>query len=143
MTHDQNKETASFGDKPIFGGNTVAISALKGKTITTVEVANNLDYKGQPKCGLWLDIEGTKLGLFLWDITNVVVATFPEKNRPEFVQLNDLLHKAARDNFGKTEKEFLETIAAAIKGKKADCFLYPAQTQKGASYQAVVFTVSE
>lgn len=143
MTHNENKETAAFNDKEIYGGNSITISALKGKTISKVEVANNLDYKGSPRCGLWLDIEGTKLGLFLWDITNVVITTFPERNKPEFVRLDDLLHKAALANFGKKEQEFLKAVAEAIEGKKADFLAYAAQTQKGASYQAVVFTVSE
>lgn len=142
MTYNQSNNAAEFG-KEVFSGNTITLTALKGKTIDNVEVANNLDYKGEPRCGLWVHIGAVKLGLFRWDLNNIVITEYPEKNKPVFKTMTDVLHEAAKEAFGKPEKEWLEAIATKIKGMKADCYLYPAQTQKGASYQAAIFTVSK
>ena len=142
MTYNQNSQTAAFGSE-IFASNAIVLANLSGYTITDVEVANNLDYKGKPYAGLWVTANGVKIGLFRWDMTNIMVTTYPEKNKPVFVEMTDILHTTAKANFGKKEEDWLKAIASAIKGKKVGVYNYPAQTQKGASYQAAIFIVTE
>jgi hypothetical protein len=142
MTYSQVETTAEFAGQ-IFAGNTLTLMGLKGQTITNVEVVNNLEYKGEARCGLLLTIGNFKLGLHRWDMNNILITEFPKVNETKVTRLTDVLHTAAFENFGKEEKEWLEAIAAAIKGKKADCYTYNAQTAKGKPYQGAAFTVTE
>jgi hypothetical protein len=85
--------------------------------------------------------DGTKVGLFRWDLLPALVEFVDDK--PKALVLNDALHKAAKDNLrtATDEKSWLEAIAAAIKGKTAAAYNYIGKRANGGVFSGVVLTI--
>jgi hypothetical protein len=147
MTQNFNASaTATFSDS-IRIYNSELIPMLAGLTVKDASAANNLDYKKAdgtivPKCGLLIEFsDGTKVGLFRWDLLPALVEFIDDK--PKALVLNDALHKAAKDNLrtATDEKSWLEAIAAAIKGKTAAAHNYIGKRANGGVFSGVVLTI--
>lgn len=147
MTQNFNTSaTASFSDS-IRIYNSELIPMLTGLTVKEAYPANNLDYKKAdgtivPKCGLLIEfINGTKVGLFRWDLLPALVEFVDDK--PKALVLNDTLHKVAKDTLrtATDEKSWLDAIASAIKGKTASAHNYIGKRANGGVFSGVVLTI--
>ena len=138
--------TASFSET-IRIYNSELIPMLVGLTVKSASAANNLDYKKADgtitqKCGLLVEFsDGTKVGLFRWDLLPSIVEYVDDK--PRALVLNDALHKTAKDSLrtAQGEKAWLEAIAAAINGKTAAAREYFYKLSNGAVKNGVILTI--
>lgn len=141
MTQNFNAQTATFSEQ-IRLFNSEVIPTLVGQTVTAAEPADNLDYKGSPKCGLKITLSGGGVfGLFRWDLVPSKLELVDDKLK--LMSFMDALHKAAKDNLrpGVGEKQWLEAIASAVKGKTVGMRQYIGRNSKGSPYPDVVLTI--
>lgn len=138
--------TTTFGES-IRIYNSELIPMLVGQTVKTASAANNLVYTNKEKkevikCGLLIEFsDGTKLGLFRWDLLPAHIEFVDDKPQP--LVLTDALHKAAKDNLRTAtgEEAWLKSIAAAIVGKTAGVRNYIGKRSSGSIFNGVVLTI--
>lgn len=138
--------TATFADS-IRIYNSELIPMLTGLTVKSATAVNNLAYRNKDKqevakCGLLIEFsDGTKVGLFRWDLLPALVEF--EDDKPKALVLTDKLHTTAKDTLrtAQDEKSWLDGIGTAIVGKTAGIRTYIGKRSNGGVFSGVVLTI--
>ncbi len=147
MTQSQTTTTtATFADS-IRIYNSELIPMLVGLTVKSATAVNNLAYRNKDKqeiakCGLLIEFsDGTKVGLFRWDLLPALVEF--EDDKPKALVLTDKLHATAKDTLrtAQNEKSWLDGIGSAIVGKTAGIRNYIGKRANGGVFSGVVLTI--
>lgn len=147
MTQNQTTTTtATFADS-IRIYNSELIPMLAGLTVKSATAVNNLAYINKDKqevakCGLLIEFsDGTKVGLFRWDLLPALVEF--EDDKPKALVLTDKLHATAKDTLrtAQNEKSWLDGIGSAIVGKTAGIRNYIGKRSNGGVFSGVVLTI--
>lgn len=146
MTQNQTTTTATFADS-IRIYNSELIPMLTGLTVKSATAVNNLAYINKDKqevakCGLLIEFsDGTKVGLFRWDLLPAIVEF--EDDKPKALVLTDKLHATAKDTLrtAQNEESWLNGIGSAIVGKTAGIRNYIGKRSNGGVFSGVVLTI--
>ena len=146
MTQNQTTTTATFADS-IRIYNSELIPMLAELTVKSATAVNNLAYRNKDKqevakCGLLIEFsDGTKVGLFRWDLLPALVEF--EDDKPKALVLTDKLHATAKDTLrtAQDEKSWLDGIGSAIVGKTAGIRNYIGKRSNGGVFSGVVLTI--
>lgn len=147
MTQNQTiTSTATFSDS-IRIYNSELIPMLAGLTVKSATAVNNLAYINKDKqevakCGLLIEFsDGTKVGLFRWDLLPALVEF--EDDKPKALVLTDKLHTTAKDTLrtAQNEESWLNGIGSAIVGKTAGIRNYIGKRSNGGVFSGVVLTI--
>ena len=147
MTQNQTTtSTATFSDS-IRIYNSELIPMLAGLTVKSATAVNNLAYINKDKqevakCGLLIEFsDGTKVGLFRWDLLPALVEF--EDDKPKALVLTDKLHTTAKDTLrtAQNEESWLNGIGSAIVGKIAGIRNYIGKRSNGGVFSGVVLTI--
>lgn len=147
MTQNVNAQTTATFSDSIRIYNSELIPMLTGLTVKSATSCNSLEYKKKddtivPKCGLLIEFsDGTKVGLFRWDLLPAVVEF--EDDKPKALVLTDKLHATAKDTLrtAQNEKSWLDGIGSAIVGKTAGIRNYIGKRSNGGVFSGVVLTI--
>lgn len=147
MTQSQTTTTTATFSDSIRIYNSELIPMLVGLTVKSATAVNNLAYRNKDKqevakCGLLIEFsDGTKVGLFRWDLLPALVEF--EDDKPKALVLTDKLHATAKDTLrtAKDEKSWLDGIGSAIVGKTAQIRHYIGKRSNGSVFSGVVLTI--
>lgn len=147
MTQNQTTTSTATFSNSIRIYNSELIPMLAGLTVKSATAVNNLAYINKDKqevakCGLLIEFsDGTKVGLFRWDLLPALVEF--EDDKPKALVLTDKLHTTAKDTLrtAQNEESWLNGIGSAIVGKTAGIRNYIGKRSNGGVFSGVVLTI--